>query len=198
MICRICRKQFLGQEHPVGQSSCPECRQRVTGSLPGNQFPTDNTITDRLPIRVNVELAESARLGDVYARNAGLDPNEAFEPQVEGGSFATWLLQEWKATLPAVPSAYQTSGVLPTSALLVMTLGAGIGMVLAAAGRACRWGHCARGNHPAPRPRDPRSLPLGGHRRRPVHADCWGHAVRCWRLGLGPDDDLVRPLGQKP
>jgi hypothetical protein len=43
---------------------------------------------------------------------------------------AATLLEEWKATLPVVPSAYQPSGRLPISALIALTVGAGFGVLL--------------------------------------------------------------------
>jgi hypothetical protein len=66
----------------------------------------------------------------VYADHVGVDLDETSEPEVESTAVATRLLQEWKAVLPAVPSAYQPSGVLPIAALIAMTVGAGLGVVL--------------------------------------------------------------------
>jgi hypothetical protein len=132
MICHNCGKTFPGQQQLVGPSVCPECRQRVTAAFPGNDRTTDNSFTARLPIKVEAELAGPAQLGEMYARNAGLDLHEASEPKVEEASVATKLMQQWQAALPAVPSAYQSSGALPTSALIAMALGAGLGVVLSA------------------------------------------------------------------
>jgi hypothetical protein len=130
MICHNCGKTFPGQQHLGGPSACPECRQRVTAAFPGNDRTTDTTFTAGLPIKVEAELAGPAQLGVMYARNAGLDLHEASDPKVENASVATKLKQQWQASLPAVPSAYQSSGALPPSALIAMALGAGLGVIL--------------------------------------------------------------------
>jgi hypothetical protein len=130
MKCRICGTTFLGEPDVVGQPVCLACRQRITAAPLGNRPTADTTFTDRLSAKAEVEPSGPARLGRVYADHAGVDLDEASEPEVESAAVATRLLQEWKLDLPAVPSAYQPSGVLPIAALIAMTVGAGLGVVL--------------------------------------------------------------------
>jgi hypothetical protein len=130
MKCRICGTTFLGVPDVAGQPVCLACRQRITAAPPGNRPTSDNTFTNRLSTKAEVEPSGPARLGRVYAGHVGVDLDEASEPEVESAAVATGLLQEWKVALPAVPSAYQPSGVLPIAALIAMTVGAGFGLVL--------------------------------------------------------------------
>jgi hypothetical protein len=130
MKCRLCGTTFLHEPDDVGQSTCPGCRQPITVAPLGNRPTTSDGLTDALSAKVKVETSEPAGLGRAYAGRVGLDLDEASEPEVKSASVAARLVQEWKAALPAVPSAYQPSGVLPIRALIAMIVGAGFGVVL--------------------------------------------------------------------
>jgi hypothetical protein len=69
-------------------------------------------------------------LGSAYAEHIAVDLNDAPEPEVANETAAAKRLLEWQVAMPAVPSAYRPSGALPVRALIALTAGAGLGVVL--------------------------------------------------------------------
>jgi len=100
----------------------PLAKDAILAVLPASPQP----VGDVLP--VNAEPSGPSRTAYLFAREQGIDPDEVFERQVEDEAMATRFLQHWKEEIPAVPSAYQPSGVLPAKALLLMIVGSVVGV----------------------------------------------------------------------
>jgi hypothetical protein len=68
-------------------------------------------------------------MGQLFAREEGLDLDEKFVRTVANESEANAELDKWRSEMPAVPSAYEPSGALPASAVLFLLLGSVVGCV---------------------------------------------------------------------
>jgi hypothetical protein len=69
------------------------------------------------------------RIGQLFAREEGIDLDERFVRTVANESTANAQLGKWRLEMPAVPSAYEPSGALPASAVLFLLLGSVVGCV---------------------------------------------------------------------
>ncbi len=132
MVCHVCGATLPDEPDVIGRSICPACSQGVTATPPGSQPATSTAITDRPSPLAKIDPPGPARPAIAYAARTGIDLGEASDPEVENASVAIRLMQAWKESLPEVSSSYQPSGVLPLRALIAMTAGAGIGVVLSA------------------------------------------------------------------
>jgi hypothetical protein len=68
-------------------------------------------------------------MGQLFAREEGIDLNERFVRTVADESEASAQLIKWRSEMPAVTSAYEPSGALPASAVLFLLLGSVAGCV---------------------------------------------------------------------
>ena len=128
-MCRVCNATFLDQFEVAGQLRvCPACRDKGVAALQAIQPGGDTSLTSGATSRAQWESAGPGQLGKLFALNAGIDLNEESKSEVQDLVAAHG---EWRTALPEVPSAYQPSGALPASALISMTLGAGVGATLA-------------------------------------------------------------------
>jgi hypothetical protein len=130
MICRNCGVAIPGELVPGGQWLCVTCSQQTTSSPRKARLATDGKFTDRLPPDVEPGLSGPLWLGRAYAEHIAVDLDEAPEPEVANETAAAKRLLEWQVAMPAVPSAYRPSGVLPVRAIIALTAGAGLGVVL--------------------------------------------------------------------
>ena len=132
-ICRVCNTAFLDPPEDAGRELvCPACRQHVSAAAPDIRPGAGHAIRDALPAGEQLDSESLERAGRFYALGAGIDLHESSEPEVMSAADATSRLRECQAAMPTVPSAYQPSGALPAPALIAMTLGAVVGVVLAA------------------------------------------------------------------
>ena len=91
---------------------CPSCRRFIC------DWPGDATRSG------------PAHLGHLFARDEGIDLNEAFNGRVADRSEAETRLAQWRREMPEVPSSYTPSGALPARALGRMLAGSLLGGVV--------------------------------------------------------------------
>jgi hypothetical protein len=132
-VCRAIQECDPGASgRPVKCASCGTCF---------SVSPPEHAIT---PVKPPVHAAEERirtsppagvgssgpqRMGQLFAREEGIDLDEKFVRTVANEYEANAQLGKWRLELPAVPSAYEPSGALPASAVLFLLLGSVVGCV---------------------------------------------------------------------
>ncbi len=78
--------------------------------------------------RVWQDRGRAAEVADAFAHKHGVDLLETAPAEVAGPKAAEAQVDELQRLLPAVPSAYRPSGALPLRAVVVLTVGAVVGV----------------------------------------------------------------------
>jgi hypothetical protein len=118
--CPYCTHEVPRPDQPPGAwVACPKC-QISFPLLSASESDSSPRSEDAEP-----DSADQGEGGDA----PGLDLTEQHNPQMNNKGEANACLERWQRDMPAVTSAYEPSGNVPTTALMAMTLGASIGVI---------------------------------------------------------------------